>query len=188
MQVLDHDGDNHLGGKDFDWLMVEQILVPRLGERFNVQSFRRDNPDPGNRRNLAKLKSLAEEVKIRLSREDSAIAVIETLGKPMMDDSDEVIEVDVSVGRPEYEAIIEPLVADTVTVARRLLERNPAVDAEAVSYAYQGEVKGPTAKVIYQPVPSLEVEPVSICEGRRDRFLKEWCMFDARQPGGILRG
>ena len=132
VQVLDHDGDNHLGGKDFDWLLVEQILVPRLGERFNVQSFRRDNPDPGNRRNLAKLKSLAEEVKIRLSREDSAIAVIETLGKPMMDDSGEVIEVDVSVGRPEYEAIIEPLVADTVTVARRLLERNPAVDSEAV--------------------------------------------------------
>lgn len=132
VQVLDHDGDNHLGGKDFDWLVVERILVPRLGERFNVQNFRRDNPDPENRRNLAKLKSLAEEVRIRLSREDSAVAVIETLGKPIMDDSGEVIEVDVSVSRPEYEAVIEPLVADTVSTARRLLERNPTADAEAV--------------------------------------------------------
>lgn len=32
VQVLDHEGDNHLGGKNFDWEMVDQLVLPRLAE------------------------------------------------------------------------------------------------------------------------------------------------------------
>ena len=68
---------------------------------------------------MAKLKVLGESVKIRLSREESAVATIETFGKPMEDDSDEVIETDISVSRDEYEELIEPLVTKTVALSER---------------------------------------------------------------------
>jgi len=132
IQVLDHEGDNHLGGKDFDWLLAERILIPRLGERYQVSSFRRDNPDPANRQNLNKLKAFAEHAKIALSREDSAVVTIETLGKPMVDGAGAIIETDVSITRQEYESIIEALVTRTTAMSQQLLERNRRFEPEAV--------------------------------------------------------
>lgn len=132
VQVLDHEGDNYLGGKDFDWQVVERLLVPRLAAQFNVASFRRDNAEAGARRNLAMLKALAESVKIELSRDEHAVATTEVFAKPMTDDDGKVIEVDINVSRSEYDAAVEPLVAKTVTLARQLLERHEEIKPEAV--------------------------------------------------------
>ena len=41
LQVVDHEGDNHLGGKDMDWALVEQVFIPLLAQRYAVDSFRR---------------------------------------------------------------------------------------------------------------------------------------------------
>ncbi|MEJ7665973.1 MAG: Hsp70 family protein [Hymenobacter sp.] len=34
MKVLDHKGDNFLGGTDFDQLIVEKLVVPKLKAKF----------------------------------------------------------------------------------------------------------------------------------------------------------
>src|SRR4051812_34469923 len=39
LTVVDHEGDNYLGGTDFDALIVEQIIVPELARRGHFADF-----------------------------------------------------------------------------------------------------------------------------------------------------
>ena len=41
IQVVNHDGDNFLGGKLIDWDIVTQKLVPALTDQFNLPEFQR---------------------------------------------------------------------------------------------------------------------------------------------------
>src|SRR5262249_26355408 len=64
LQVLDHDGDNHLGGRDFDRLIARAALKRirvdgRLGELKRT--------DPGNAEIHARIKAEAERVRLALS-------------------------------------------------------------------------------------------------------------------------
>jgi molecular chaperone DnaK len=130
VKVLDHEGDNFLGGTDLDWLLVEQIMLPRLAERFNIGSFSRANPE--RRSALQVLKGVAETAKIELSRADSAIATIETYRKPMLDDDGREVEADIIIAREEYEAAIGQFVARTVGLSQALLDRHPGTAVRSV--------------------------------------------------------
>jgi molecular chaperone DnaK len=65
--IVDCGGDNDLGGKDFDWLVVERILIPALVKIFDLPELARSNRKTYGRL-LAKLKESAEEAKITLTR------------------------------------------------------------------------------------------------------------------------
>jgi molecular chaperone DnaK len=41
MKVLDHEGDNFLGGADFDNLIVEKIIIPKLYENYKFSELER---------------------------------------------------------------------------------------------------------------------------------------------------
>src|SRR5215813_10297699 len=63
IQVVNHGGDNQLGGKLIDWRIIEDLLLPTLERNYDLPYFNR-----GNKRWLsafAKLKKAAEEAKIR---------------------------------------------------------------------------------------------------------------------------
>jgi len=115
IQVVNHGGDNDLGGKLIDWDIVEQLFVPSL-ENFELPDFRR-----GNRRwigALAKLKMHAERAKIALSRDGSYEIADEFI---CVDNSGTPVQLNVSVSRKEVERLIEPLVTRTVNICRRVL-------------------------------------------------------------------
>ena len=65
LKVLSHSGDNFLGGKDIDNLIVEKIILPKLNEKYNLNSFNRGNAEYSVA--FAKLKYSAEQAKIQLS-------------------------------------------------------------------------------------------------------------------------
>jgi molecular chaperone DnaK len=66
LSVLGHSGDNFLGGKNFDWEIVDKIIVPHLSKKFKLRTFSRDNEK--YRGAFARLKYLAEKAKIELSQ------------------------------------------------------------------------------------------------------------------------
>jgi molecular chaperone DnaK len=35
MKVLDHEGDNFLGGADFDNMIVEKLVIPKICEKYS---------------------------------------------------------------------------------------------------------------------------------------------------------
>ncbi|MBC9727898.1 Hsp70 family protein [Streptomyces sp. TRM68367] len=70
LQLLQHAGDPHLGGKDIDWAIVDEVLAPAAGRDLGLRDFVRGNPRW--RTNFAKLKAAAEAAKIELSRAGTA--------------------------------------------------------------------------------------------------------------------
>ena len=39
MKVIDSEGDNHLGGKDLDYAIVDNILMPYLKKEYEIDEF-----------------------------------------------------------------------------------------------------------------------------------------------------
>ncbi|MEO7097646.1 MAG: Hsp70 family protein, partial [Polyangiales bacterium] len=107
-----HDGDNFLGGRDFDWAITEH-----LASRLSVVP-RRNNPEHASA--LRSLRLAAEDAKIELSRGDKAQV---TLAQPLVIDGKNV-DVDLELTRSTVEALCTPLVDRALDVCMRLLAAN----------------------------------------------------------------
>lgn len=70
IQVVNHGGDNFLGGADIDWGVIEKIVIPQLKGSYNLPEFKRENAKW--RSAFAKIKRAVEEAKINLSRNTEA--------------------------------------------------------------------------------------------------------------------
>ena len=116
IQVVNHGGDNHLGGKLIDWAIVDELLVPALTKERSLSDFRRGNPKW--RAAFAKLKLEAEKAKIRVSNDESALIHSDFLCN---DDRGEPIEFDYELHRVDVEALMAPLVLRSVNICRRVL-------------------------------------------------------------------
>jgi len=118
LRVVGHDGDNFLGGRDFDAKIVDWVL----GELDKTQGVKIDRADPLHAVPLRKLRHAAEEAKIELARAaEAAITLPElfTVGG-------NAIDVDVIVPRAVLDEIAAPLIDRSVAVCRRLLEAHGA--------------------------------------------------------------
>ncbi len=116
IQVVNHEGDNHLGGKLIDWAIVEQLLIPALTSQHSLANFRRG--DPRCRKAIAKLKQAAEQAKIAVSRLQSAEISIDAL---CQDDNGESIDFEYDLKKTDVERISEPFVLRTVNICRQVL-------------------------------------------------------------------
>ena len=116
IQVVNHGGDNYLGGTDVDWLIVNQLFVPALQEHFNLPDFNR-----GNERWLkafAKLKDEAETAKIHVSSSQSCEVIFDRLCD---DDSGEPVDFEFQLTRSQVSNLIEPMAKRAVEIAKRVL-------------------------------------------------------------------
>lgn len=109
LRVVGHDGDNFLGGRDFDWAITEHLasLLPVVPSRSNVHHTAA----------LRALRLAAEDAKIELSRGDRAQVA---LAQPLAIDDQEV-EVDLELTRATVERLCAPLVDRALEVCVRLL-------------------------------------------------------------------
>ena len=112
LRVVGHDGDNFLGGRDFDWAITEHLasqlaVVPR-----------RNNPDHAGA--LRALRLAAEDAKIELSRGERAQVA---LAQPLSIDGQDV-DVDLELTRATVERLCTPLVDRALDVCVRLLAAN----------------------------------------------------------------
>ena len=69
LRVVDHSGDNFLGGKDMDNALVDWA-VGELQREHSLPKLNRENP--ASRRVFCKLKAACEQAKIELSRQERA--------------------------------------------------------------------------------------------------------------------
>jgi molecular chaperone DnaK len=114
LRVIDHAGDNFLGGKDFDDTLLDYCIRKLQGE-FGLRKL-----DPRvDRKAFAKLLAEAENAKIQLSNNLSAYISITDLGKGL-----EEFEASFELTRPEYESLIDPFVRKTIEVCARLVDAN----------------------------------------------------------------
>lgn len=95
-------GNNHLGGKDIDDLMI-QMIIDKFYEKSNIKL------DRNNKRILSLLKRVAEQGKIDLSTEDST----EIISPYITVMNNEPVDLDIIIGRDEFEIGISNIVEQT---------------------------------------------------------------------------
>ncbi|MDT5294166.1 MAG: molecular chaperone HscC, partial [Acidobacteriota bacterium] len=115
LNVLEHRGDNHLGGKDIDRAVVQNILLPFLSERFALP--RADAP--ALNRLLRKLTLIAEYAKVELTTADETVVSLLDLGE---DAQGRLIEAELPLARTRLESEVEPLVARCLRLTDEALE------------------------------------------------------------------
>ena len=120
LAVVDHAGDNYLGGSDFDWVIVEQVLIPHLRDEYDLPTLSRETDDPGVRAQLYKLKAMAERLKIDLSRSEEADLTEDAVFE---DESGKDVDIDVSLSREEYNELISGMVSQSIRMVEGLLEK-----------------------------------------------------------------
>lgn len=117
IQVVNHAGDNQLGGKLIDWALIERVFVPKLLSEQQLPDFRR-----GNARwfgAFAKLKAAAEEAKIQVSRTNKPF----TVGRDSLcqNDRGETIDFECTLAPKELAAIAEPFIRRSIDLSKKAL-------------------------------------------------------------------
>ena len=129
IQVVNHGGDNHLGGKLFDWEIINQLLIPAVTREHKLKDFRRGNLKW--RAAIAKLKQAAEEAKIQVSRAESAEIMIDPL---CQDDEGKLVQFEYSLKKSDVERLAEPFILQAINICKKVLKekRLGAGDIEKV--------------------------------------------------------
>lgn len=117
LSVLGHNGDNFLGGKNFDLEIVDKVIIPKILENFSLKNFNRSNEK--YRSAFSQLKFFAETAKIELSEYEKISIVIENIGK---DDNGNEIFITIPYSRKEFEKLIKPMVDRTIELSKETLK------------------------------------------------------------------
>lgn len=115
LTVVAQNGDNFLGGKDIDKLVIEKILIPKIQEEFNCPNLKEDAVI------FSKLKNLAEVSKIELSAREKTNIQVENIGD---DEDGKEIYLSIDVTRKEFEKLIKPLVDRTVKLSLETIKES----------------------------------------------------------------
>ena len=121
LKVVDHEGDNYLGGSDFDALIVERIIAPQLEKKgkFNDLIAQMKSETGKYTKLWSHLLRRAEDAKIELSAKTSA-----EIEFSVEDDEGKMFDPLIVITRSEYEALIKDAVDNTAEMLKKILTRN----------------------------------------------------------------
>ena len=121
MKVLDHEGDNFLGGTDIDALILDKLILPQIKESGQFDNFEAEIKRTSGK--YAKLYNLllykAEEAKIMLSNMDEVEVELE-----IKDNNDDEIDICFSISRSELDELIIPIIRRTEEMIGQVIKRN----------------------------------------------------------------
>src|SRR5581483_4302094 len=124
LTVVDHEGDNYLGGSDFDAIIVERILVPELNKRGEFDDLLTQMKSETGKYNRlwTILLHKAEEAKIELSTKQSAEVDLGMI-RDLQDDNGKAIDSIIAITRSEFETVIKEAVDSTADMLKKILTR-----------------------------------------------------------------
>lgn len=142
MQVKDTEGDNYLGGKNLDYAIVDQIIIPYLKENYSIDEVLADEQKREILRDAVKY--YAEQAKNQLSFKPS-VDIMSQLDEFGEDDEGEPIELDMVITADQMQQVLSPIFQKAVDIVKSLLQRNNLKGNDLGSLILVG---GPT----YSPV------------------------------------
>lgn len=163
MKVIDTEGDNYLGGKNLDYAIVDQIIIPHIQERFNIDGLLSDEVKKEEYR--SGLKFFAEEIKNNLSFNPSHNIYFEP-GECGTDDESEEIEIDLTVSQEQLKSVLAPIFQKAIDCSLALLKRNNlkgnALDSLIL---VGGPTQSPTLREMLEKQickPDTSVDPMTV--------------------------
>ncbi|RIA09362.1 molecular chaperone DnaK [Flavobacteriaceae bacterium MAR_2010_72] len=164
MKVIDTEGDNYLGGKNLDFAIVDEIILPYIQENFVIDSILADDTKKQILRNA--MKFYAEETKIKLSFNDTHNILSDLGDIPGEDDEGEEFELDITVTQNDIARAVSPVFQKAIDVSKKLLERNNLKGSSLDSLILVG---GPTfspvlRKMLEQQIckPDTSADPMTV--------------------------
>jgi molecular chaperone DnaK len=162
LSIIDHAGDNRLGGKDLDRAIIENFVLPALHERFSVPELKTNNPEMGIP--LAKIREQVEKTKIALSRRESETIRLDEI---MTDGRGLKVTTDLEMDRTQLRELIQPRILRATQICLEMLEKNGlAPSALEKMILVGGPTLSPTIREIIQEqipiIPDYSIDPITV--------------------------
>lgn len=121
MRVLDHEGDNYLGGVDFDMALIDQVILPYLAQTYQLQDLEQECKSARGKYHTLYyvLLKKAEDVKVQLT--GSPVAELEF---EFITPDGEEQEVYMTITREQFENCIADKVRYSIDLVKNILARN----------------------------------------------------------------
>lgn len=121
MKVVDHEGNNYLGGTDFDKALIEKYIIPHLESEGTFANLDKEMKSASGKYNRLYnvLLYKAEEAKIQLTNTPQAEIEFET-----EDDTGELLDIYMTIDRSQLEKAIQPYILQTTEMIESILNRN----------------------------------------------------------------
>jgi len=164
MKVIDTEGDNYLGGKNLDYAIVDEIIIPSIQENFTIDSILSDD----NKKKILQdaMKFYAEETKIQMSFNDTHNILSDLGDIPGEDDKGEEFELDITVTQEMMQNTLGSIFQKSIDTCKHLLERNSLDGNKLDSLILVG---GPTYSPILRKMleeqitkPDISVDPMTV--------------------------
>jgi len=164
MKVIDHEGDNFLGGSDFDRLIVEKLVIPKISKEYSFEDLENQMKSASGKYNTKYYSLLhqAEEAKIRLSAVSSAEVIVER----MEDEDGNEVDMEITITRSEFNELIKSYIDGTLEMIKTILTRN-SMTAKDIQFnlmvggsTYIPYVRQRVEEVLQIPV-NCEIDPTT---------------------------
>jgi len=163
MKVVDTEGDSYLGGKNLDYAIVEDIIIPHIEENYSIKEIL--NEDKTSQKFKDALKFWAEDIKNQLSFKEEFNLYVDP-GDAGIDDDGEEIEIDLTVNQEMLRGPLEPIFQKAINISLSLLKRNNIEGNTLNSLILVG---GPTYSPILRKMleeqitkPDISVDPMTV--------------------------
>ena len=163
MKVIDTEGDNYLGGKNLDYAIVDELIIPHIQENFSIDEILDDDNKKAEFRSA--LKFFAEDMKNNLSFNSSHNIYVDP-GECGEDDEGEEIEIDLTVTQEQLKNVLAPIFQKAIDCSLSLLKRNNLKGNSLDSLILVG---GPTLSPILREMleeqickPDTSVDPMTV--------------------------
>ena len=151
MQVKDTEGDNYLGGKNLDYAIVDNIIIPYLQDNFTIDGIMADSQKREILRDAVKY--YAEQAKNQLSFKPS-VDIMSQLDEFGEDDDGEPIELDMVITQEQLADVVSPIFQKAVDIVKGLLKRNNLKNVNSLIL-----VGGPTYSPVLRQMLREQVTP-----------------------------
>ena len=153
MQVKDTEGDNYLGGKNLDYAVVDDIIIPYLQENFVIDEIMSNDAT----RNILRdaLKFYAEQAKNQLSfkAQSDITSQLDEFGE---DDEGNEIELDLVVTQEQLKPVLAKVFQKAINITKDLLKRNGLSGSDLDKLILVG---GPTYSPVLREMLREQVTP-----------------------------
>lgn len=153
MQVKDTEGDNYLGGKNLDYAIVDEIIIPYLKENFVIDEILAKE----STRNILRdaMKFYAEQAKNQLSFK-STTDITSQLDEFGEDDEGNEIELDLIVSQDQIKPVLAKVFQKAIDITKKLLERNGLKGSDLDKLILVG---GPTFSPVLRQMLREQITP-----------------------------
>lgn len=153
MQVFDTEGDNYLGGKNLDYAIVDNIIIPYLQENYVIDDYLQDDEKKEVLRDA--MKTYAEDAKNQLSFKDHE-DIISNLGDLGEDEEGEEIELDLTLTQAQVFDVMRSYFQKAVDICKNLIQRNNLDSSQITKLILVG---GPTHSPLIRQMLREQVTP-----------------------------